>query len=237
MNAHVSSSFIQVSVSESIKNLLSETFWKLHFHNALLFVYILATFFIFLDLPSPREKERLTSVSMLGRILVSACSLYHLMAAVALMQIYAYSMHTNLAVCCSCHGRDGYSVRQNMGLNTSQTKHDANDQGIYCSEYVKGNHASFAKNILFRWIWKMLLKCGIHFSISFRWYAFPNFCAPISRPLVYRVRISSKASATADNEQSSQPIPSLSSSPSLLLCCPDYVSCGVFVKNCIALHL
>ena len=34
-------------------------------------------------------------------------------------------------------------------------------------------------------------------SLSFRWYAFPNFCLQISRPLAYGVRITSKASATA----------------------------------------
>ena len=43
----------------------------------------------------------------------------------------------------------------------------------------------------------MLLKCVIRFSISFRWYAFPNFRTQISCPLSYGVRISSKASATA----------------------------------------
>ena len=40
------------------------------------------------------------------------------------------------------------------------------------------------------------MKCGIRFSTSFRWYAFPNFCTQISRQLVCGVRISSKASAT-----------------------------------------
>ena len=43
----------------------------------------------------------------------------------------------------------------------------------------------------------VLLKCVIRFSISCRWYAFPNFCTQISRPLAYGVRVSSKASATA----------------------------------------
>ena len=62
-------------------------------------------------------------------------------------------------------------------------------------EYVEVKHASFAKNILFRW--KVLFKCVIRFSLSFRWYAFSNFCTQISRPLAHGVRISSKASATA----------------------------------------
>ena len=64
-------------------------------------------------------------------------------------------------------------------------------------EYVNGKRASFAKNILFHWIWKVLLKCSICFSVLLRWYAFPNFCMQISRSLAYDVRISSKASATA----------------------------------------
>ena len=44
---------------------------------------------------------------------------------------------------------------------------------------------------------RVLLKCVIRCSISFRWYAFPNFCTQTSRPLAYGVRISPKASATA----------------------------------------
>ena len=38
-----------------------------------------------------------------------------------------------------------------LGLNASQTKHEANDHGTW-REYVKGKSASFAKNVLFRWI-------------------------------------------------------------------------------------
>ena len=45
---------------------------------------------------------------------------------------------------------------------------------------------------------KVLLKCIICFSISFRWYTFPNFCTQICYPLVCSVCISSKASVTAD---------------------------------------
>ena len=60
-----------------------------------------------------------------------------------------------------------------------------------------GKCTSFAKNVLFRWIWKVLLKCSIHFSISFHWYAFPNLCTQISLPLAYDLRISSKDSTTA----------------------------------------
>ena len=45
---------------------------------------------------------------------------------------------------------------------------------------------------------KVLLRCVIRFLVPFRWYAFPDFCLQISHPLVYGVRTSSKASATAD---------------------------------------
>ena len=68
---------------------------------------------------------------------------------------------------------------------------------------LKGKRASFANNSLFCWIvwwtwWKWcFLRCVIRFPISFRWYAFPNFWTPISHPLAYGVRTSSKASATA----------------------------------------
>ena len=43
---------------------------------------------------------------------------------------------------------------------------------------------------------KLLLKCFIHFSISFHWYTFPNFRTQICCPLTWCVCISSKASAT-----------------------------------------
>ena len=47
---------------------------------------------------------------------------------------------------------------------------------------------------------KVLLKCIIHFSISFRWYCTHfriNFCTQICHPLAYGVHIFSKASVTA----------------------------------------
>ena len=46
---------------------------------------------------------------------------------------------------------------------------------------------------------QVLLKCAIHFSISFHWYAFLNFCTQISRQLVYGVHVSSKASVTTED--------------------------------------
>ena len=79
---------------------------------------------------------------------------------------------------------------------------EENNHGIHAS-IVKGKHALFANNILFGWnclmnlVVKVLLKCVIHFFISFPWYAFPNFRTQISRPLAYSAHISSKAGGTA----------------------------------------
>ena len=85
----------------------------------------------------------------------------------------------------------------------SQTVHETNDHGRHTS-MVKGKHAMFVNNIIFCWIvwltqWENTFECAIHFSTSFGWYAFPNLCTQISRPLVYSVCISLKASVTADN--------------------------------------
>ena len=77
-----------------------------------------------------------------------------------------------------------------------------NDQGSY-ARTATGKRASFAKNFfnllnrLMNPVVKVLLKCVICFSISFRWYTFPSFHMQISHPLAYSVCISSKASATA----------------------------------------
>ena len=91
-----------------------------------------------------------------------------------------------------------------VGLNiSSQTTREAifNDHGRHAS-IVKGKPHRlrtfyFSLNRLMNPMVDVLLKCVIRFSISFRWYAFPNFCTQISRPLAYGVRTSSKASATA----------------------------------------
>ena len=63
---------------------------------------------------------------------------------------------------------------------------------IICKQHVS------LLNRLMNLVVKVLLKFIICFSISFRWYTFPNFCTQISCPLAYGVCISSKASATAD---------------------------------------
>ena len=100
--------------------------------------------------------------------------------------------------------RTAYAKKKTgLGLNTSQTRHDANDHGTYTSVWKESAHglrnifhfAECLMNLLVKVQWKS----GIRFSISFRWYAFPNFCTQISRPLAYGVRIFSKVSATADH--------------------------------------
>ena len=56
----------------------------------------------------------------------------------------------------------------------------------------------FLLNRLTNLVVKVHLKCVICFSISFRWYAVPNFRMQISRPPAYAVHISSKASVTTE---------------------------------------
>ena len=56
--------------------------------------------------------------------------------------------------------RTTYAKKTGFGLNTWR-KRSRNIR-----EYLKGKRVSFAKNILFRWIWKVLLKWGIrHVSL------------------------------------------------------------------------
>ena len=43
---------------------------------------------------------------------------------------------------------------------------------------------------------KVLLKCVIRFSTSFRWYAFSNFCSDISRALAYGMRMKASRLST-----------------------------------------
>ena len=61
-----------------------------------------------------------------------------------------------------------------LGHNTFQTK-QRRRRSRNISDYVKGKRTSFAKNLLFRFI---VWWC-IRFSISFRWYAFLNFCTQL----------------------------------------------------------
>ena len=84
----------------------------------------------------------------------------------------------------------------------SQTKHDANEHRTYASLWKESVHL-LRRTFYFVESFDELIgkgafeKCAIHFAISFRWYAFPNFCTQISRPLAYGERISSKGSTTA----------------------------------------
>ena len=113
--------------------------------------------------------------------------------AFALTQISAYSKHNNLAVSWS----DAYSVRKKTGLrlNTSQTKHDANDHGTYATMWKESAHRLrttfqyFAES-------ERCFRNAAFASLCFRWYTFPN-CMQISRPLAYGESISPIASATA----------------------------------------
>ena len=76
--------------------------------------------------------------------------------------------------------RDSVSARLKQNMTQTITEHTVR-------VYVKGKRASFEKTVLFRLIWKVLLKSGIHFSFHFSislWYVFPNFCTQISRPLI-----------------------------------------------------
>ena len=117
-----------------------------------------------------------------------------------LPQISVYITHKNLAVRKIMEAmRRAYTKRGTIDLNTSQTTHEANDHEKH-SSIVKGKRASFANNVWFHWMMnpvvKVLFNCVICFSISFCWYAFPNFRTQISRPLAYGVRISLQAGAT-----------------------------------------
>ena len=84
----------------------------------------------------------------------------NLFSAVALTQISAYSTHINLAVgklmeaMCTAYAKSG--TRSQHVSNKTWHKRSRKAR-----EYVEGKRVSFAKNMLFRWIWKVLLKCGI----------------------------------------------------------------------------
>ena len=97
------------------------------------------------------------------------------------------------------HRSDAYSVRKKTGLrlNTSRTKHDANDHGIYARMWKESAHRLWRTLFLFRWIWKVLLKCSIRFSIfslvRISEFLYANFSSTCNGEC-----ISLKASATAE---------------------------------------
>ena len=116
---------------------------------------------------------------------------------VALTQISAYITLKNLAV-----RKIVEAMRTAYTKGGTRSQHVSNY--IWHVSILKGKRASFAKNISLpsmNLVIKVLLKYVISLSISFRWYAVPNFCTQICRPVAYGVRTSSKASATAAHRE------------------------------------
>ena len=115
--------------------------------------------------------------------------------AVALTQISAHTTHKNPDVRKIMEAMR--TQKTALGLNTSHTKHDATitEHTRVCERKVRiaCEEHFISLNRLMNLLVKVLLKCNIRFSTSFRWYAFPNFCKKF---LVH----SSKASATADRK-------------------------------------
>ena len=78
-----------------------------------------------------------------------------------------------------------------MQTITEHTQECGRKACIICKEhFISLNH-------LVSSVVKVVLKCGIRFSISLCWCSFPKFCTQISCPLAYGVCISSKANTTA----------------------------------------
>ena len=113
--------------------------------------------------------------------------------AVALTRTSAYITHKNLDVrkimeamrTAHAKKRDTGSthLKQNMTQKIMEhTRACKRKARIACEEHF------ISLNRLINLVVKVLLKCSIRFSISIRWYAFPNFCAQISRPLACGVR-------------------------------------------------
>ena len=100
-----------------------------------------------------------------------------------------YVHHASKSCRTQNHGSDAYSVRRKagLGLDTSQIN-DMNAEHGRHSSNVKGQHSSFANKIYFAESFderggKMLSKCV---SVSFRWYAFPNFVSVCKFPIHFR---------------------------------------------------
>ena len=96
---------------------------------------------------------------------------------VALTQISAYSTHKNPAVRKIMKAmRTAYAKKDNndnkkqtgLGLNTSQTKHDANDHGTYASMWKESAHRLRTEHFIL-----LNLKCAFELRhyYSFCWYA------------------------------------------------------------------
>ena len=88
-----------------------------------------------------------------------------------------------------------YAKKKGLGLNTSQTKHNASNHRTHASIWEESAHR-LRRTLYFaefdRCFWN-----AAFLSMSFHWYAFPNFYTQFSHTLVYNVRTSSKASAPA----------------------------------------
>ena len=104
------------------------------------------------------------------------------------LQIPMYITHRNLAVCkimevmhTTCTKKDLVTthLKQNMTQTITQVHVCERKACIVCKEHF------VLLDCLMNLVVKVLLKYNIHFSISFRWYTFPNFCMQISHPLAY----------------------------------------------------
>ena len=100
--------------------------------------------------------------------MVASQHLFHIPPAVTLTQISAYGMLKNLAVLKIMEAmRSAYAKKKTRTQSQNGPNKTWHKQSKNKHEYVKRKRASFTKHILFRWIWKTLLKCMIHFCIFF----------------------------------------------------------------------
>ena len=134
--------------------------------------------------PSPWfERDHLSTANSRGR------GISNLAAELYLTQISAYITHENLAVrkiveaMRTAYAKHGTRSQHVSKQNLTQTR----DHWTYPSMWKESVHRLrrtfyFVESFDELSSKGALLKCGICFSISFRWYAFPNFCTQISRP-------------------------------------------------------
>ena len=105
---------------------------------------------------------------------------------------WAYITHKNLVRKIIEAMRIAHAKSGIQSKHRPQTTHEAkrSRKAGVCDEHF------ISLNRLMDSVVKVLLECVNRFSISFRWYAFPNFCTQIFRPLAYGVRIPLKVGAT-----------------------------------------
>ena len=123
-------------------------------------------------------------------------------AAVVLTQMSAYSMHKNLAVRKVMEAMHTAYVKKRDSASTG-LKNMMQTIMEHYTRHVKGKRASFAFILLSR-LMKLVVKCAFEMRHSFLYFfslvcisEFDTNLTQISHPVVYHVRISSKASATA----------------------------------------